>query len=273
MHPAPISGTVVALATPFAADGAVDVRALRAHVEWLVEAGVDGLMPCGTTGEGALLADDEVVTVVGAVAQAAANRATVIAHVGRPSTAVTRRLGERALEAGADALSAVVPYYYPLSREQIRAHFSALLDGLPGVPLLAYTIPSHAHNDLEPEDLGTLMQAGLAGLKDSSKSVERHRAYAEAAAGEGAVLIGSDALLAEGRAAGGTGSVTLMANLRPELVAAVHHAFEDGGDARAAQEELEAARQALGPKPGPRTVKQALSRELADYPDRVRSPL
>src|SRR5439155_20406179 len=80
---------VVALLTPFRASGEPDEPALAAHVEWLVEAGVDALMPCGTTGEGPLLEPDEVLRVVTATVQAAGGRAPVQAHVGRPSTAAT----------------------------------------------------------------------------------------------------------------------------------------------------------------------------------------
>src|SRR3954469_10470092 len=110
-----LRGGMVALTTPFAPDGTVDTRALRAHVEWLVAEGADGLMPCGTTGEGALLDDAEVLAVVGATVEAAAGAVPVVAHVGRPGTEATRRLAEGALTLGADAVSAVVPYYFPLA--------------------------------------------------------------------------------------------------------------------------------------------------------------
>src|SRR3954465_13582250 len=87
-----LRGGMVALTTPFAPDGTVDIRALRAHVEWLVAGGGDGLMPCGTTGEGALLSEGEVAVVVETAVEAAAGAIPVIAHVGRPGTEATRRL-------------------------------------------------------------------------------------------------------------------------------------------------------------------------------------
>ena len=104
------AAVIPALLTPYDADGAVDRDALRAHVGWLVDQGVDGIMPCGTTGETAFLSDDEVVDVVEAVVAGAAGRVPVIAHVGRPATRPTIDLGRRALDAGAVAVSAVVPY-------------------------------------------------------------------------------------------------------------------------------------------------------------------
>src|SRR4051812_31575684 len=90
---------VPALLTPFDRDGEVDRDALRAHVAWLIDQGVDGIMPCGTTGETALLTDDEVIAVVEAVVAGAGGRVPVVAHVGRPGTNATIALGRRALDA------------------------------------------------------------------------------------------------------------------------------------------------------------------------------
>ena len=90
-------GVIVALLTPFDDDGRLDEPALRAHVDQLVEAGVDGLMPCGTTGEGPLLSDDELATVVRATCEAAGDRLPVLAHVGRPGTRPTLELARRAV--------------------------------------------------------------------------------------------------------------------------------------------------------------------------------
>ena len=173
----PPRAIVVALLTPFDAAGAVDKVALGAHVAWLIERGVDGFMPCGTTGETALLGDDEVVEVVESVVAACAGHVPVIAHVGRPATEATIALGERALTAGATAVSAVVPYYFRLDAEQVLAHYRALVGALGGERVLAYTIPSHAGNELDPATLADLAGAGLAGLKDSTQDPERHREY------------------------------------------------------------------------------------------------
>src|SRR4051812_36186630 len=121
---------VPALLTPFRPDGSVDGDALRAHVGWLVEHGVDGLMPCGTTGETALLSDDEVIEVVEYTVAAAGGR-PVIAHVGRPGTQATIELGRRALATGAEAVSAVVPLFHPLATQQGGEDYRAGI-GAPG---------------------------------------------------------------------------------------------------------------------------------------------
>ena len=149
-----------ALLTPFDERGDVDARALADHVEFLIESGVDGIMPCGTTGETALLEADETLAVVRTVVEAAAGRVPVIAHVGRPSTTATARLIEAAIDAGAAGVSAIVPYYYKLGDREIVAHFRALLKVAGDTPLLAYTFPARTGNELSAEAFGELPPTG-----------------------------------------------------------------------------------------------------------------
>src|SRR5215210_59514 len=139
---------VVALLTPFAEDGTIDAGTLREHVAFLLDAGVDALMPCGTTGEGPLLDEDEAAAVVETAVAAADGRVPVLAHVGRTSTGATIRLARRAIGNGAAAVSAVVPYYYDLGDEQVLAHYRALVDAAGTTPALAYNIPARTGNDL-----------------------------------------------------------------------------------------------------------------------------
>src|SRR5918999_2715780 len=205
--------------TPYAADGSVDHAALRGHAEWLLEHGADGLMPCGSTGETALLSDDEVVAVVATAVAATGGRGPVIAHVGRPSTRATAELGTRALEAGADAVSAVVPYYHPLEPEQVVDHYRAVMDELGAGRVLAYSIPTHSNNVLGAAELGTLAAEGLAGFKDSTMSPEQHDAYAAAVRASGrddfALFTGSAAMLLRSMRAGGAGGVLGIAHPHP----------------------------------------------------------
>jgi 4-hydroxy-tetrahydrodipicolinate synthase len=276
----PVSITV-ALLTPFGADNRVDLEALRAHVEVLVEAGVDGLMPCGTNGEGPLLDEDEAAAVIAATIEAAGGRVRVLAHVGRPSTRATSRLAKRALADGADAVSAVVPYYYGLEPEQMLAHYRALLEAAGRKPAFAYTIPARTGNELPAEVVGTLARNGLAGLKDSTKSFEQHRAYLQATrATDGfAVLMGSDAMVLDALKAGAAGSVSALSNVRPDLLVALKEAFLDGrdDDAAALQEEIAQRREEISRGPAIAGVKQAAAAALAargiDYPTRLRAPL
>ena len=222
---------IVALLTPFEENGGLDEAALEAHVDYVVAAGVDALMPCGTTGEGPILSDAEVTQMVRATCDAAAGRVPVLAHVGRPGTGATLALARQAVEDGASAVSAVVPYYYPADGDQIRAHYAALVEGLDGTPVYGYTIPERTRNELDPGILGALIAEGLAGLKDSTKSIERHREYAAAARDAGGrfdLFMGSASLVLEAVRAGAAGAVLAVANSHPELCAGLMRACREG---------------------------------------------
>jgi 4-hydroxy-tetrahydrodipicolinate synthase len=264
---------VVALLTPFGPDGLPDRAALRAHVEYLVEERVDGLMPCGTTGEGPLLSEAEVASTVASVVEAARGRIPVLAHVGRADTSATVRLARRALADGADGVSAVVPYYYALEDAQIVAHYRALIDVAGGVPAYAYTIPARTGNELSVEAARSLARDGLAGVKDSTKSFERHREYLETGL---AVLMGSDGMVAQALAAGAAGCVSAVANVRPDLLLRLKHAMVDGRneEASAVQDEVSALRAELSQGGEPiAALKRAAAERLAGYPSTVRAPL
>lgn len=252
---------VVALLTPFRPDGEVDAGALAAHVDFLVEAGVDALMPCGTTGEGALLEDDELSLVVEETVTAAAERVPVLAHVGRPSTAATLTAARFAIEDGASGLSAVVPYYYAYSDDQIRRHYAALLHVAGGMPSYAYTIPGRTGNELSTGVVWALAAEGLTGVKDSTKSFERHREYLQCGVD---VLIGTDGMVLEAFRAGAAGCVSALANVRPDLLCALR----DGGGEEV-QAEILGLRAAL-PMQG---LKAAVAGHVAGYPTAYRAPL
>jgi dihydrodipicolinate synthase/N-acetylneuraminate lyase len=277
----PPAAIVPALLTPFDAAGAVDSEALRAHVAWLVDRGVDGIMPCGTTGETALLTDDEVVEVVEAVVAGAGGRVPVIAHVGRPGTDATIELGRRALDAGAVAVSAVVPYYHPLESDGILAHYRAVMDALGAERVVAYCIPSHGVNALHPAGLETLAREGLAGFKDSTMSGEDHDAYAAAVRASGRddflLLVGLGALLVRSLRAGSAGGVLGISNVHPELCLRVRDAVRAGRDeeADALQAELAAAEEALMAFPDLKraTAERLRSEAGIDYGPLMRAPL
>jgi len=275
------AAVIPALLTPYDADGAVDRDALRAHVGWLVDQGVDGIMPCGTTGETALLSDDEVVEVVEAVVAGAAGRVPVIAHVGRPATRPTIDLGRRALDAGAIAVSAVVPYYHVLEPDMVLGHYRALMDAFGPDRTLAYCIPSHSNNVLDPDGLATLAREGLAGFKDSTMSAEQHDAYVaalrETDRDDFALLVGLGALFLRSLRAGSAGAVLGIANLRPELAVGLRDAFRAGRDdeAEALQVELAEAEAAAMAFPDlKRAVAERLRAEAGiEYGPHMRAPL
>jgi 4-hydroxy-tetrahydrodipicolinate synthase len=267
-----------ALLTPFDERGEVDPAALAAHVEFLVEAGVHGIIPCGTTGETALLEPDETLAVVRAVVEAAAGRVPVVGHVGRPATTATVRLIEAAIAAGAAGVSAIVPYYYALGDREIVTHFRALLRAAGDVPLFAYTFPARTGNELSAEAFRTLVDDGLAGLKDSTSDVDVHAGYL-AAAPDAQVFVGSPSYLLGSLRGGSRGGVAALANLRPELILALAEAWRDGRDdeAERLQEEIRAAERELAQEPPLVALKRGVSELMAErgerYPSALRSPL
>lgn len=245
-----------ALLTPLAADGGVEADALRAHCRWLVENGIDGVLVAGTTGEGPLLDDDDVLRAVSAVAE----ETRVMAQVGRPSTTATVALARRALEAGADEISVVVPYYYELGDDQLLAHYEVV------APALAYVIPARTVNDVSASLLDRLADAGVVGVKDSTKSLARHEQYLEVARHRPGfrVYMGSDGLAADALERGATGLISAVANLRPDLVVALR----DG--VREAQDEVLAVRAEAGGLAG---LKRLVAERIPGYPAAVRAPL
>jgi dihydrodipicolinate synthase/N-acetylneuraminate lyase len=241
---------LVALLTPFTPQGDIDTEALQAHVGNLRAAGVDGFFVGGTTGEGPLLDDDEVLQITHTVLRAVANGAVVITQVGRPSTRATLRLLDKALDAGAHGATAVTPYYYELDASRLEAHYCELIRASTGRPLYAYAIPRRAGNDLLPDVTRRLANAGLAGIKDSTRSLERHSEYLKIAsdvASQFEVYMGTDGLALEALRLGSTGIVSAIANLNPELFVNLQKAVLEGrsDDAISCQDEINQLRTSL----------------------------
>jgi 4-hydroxy-tetrahydrodipicolinate synthase len=260
-----------ALTTPFRADGSLDLEALRAHVELLVDDGVDGIVPAGTTGEGPLLEEAEVATVVATTVRTAAGRVEVIAHVGRASTPATLRLARAAAGAGADAVMAVTPWYFPHGPGALLAHYRALLAELDPTPVFAYTFPDRSGNELPAEVVDTLAGEGLAGLKDSTGSSERHAEYLDVARRHDGlrVCVGAERLTLESVRGGGAGAISALANARADAQRRV--ADERSPEAQA---EVDRVRAAMAGIP---EVKRAVAERLAErgvsYPVATRAPL
>jgi 4-hydroxy-tetrahydrodipicolinate synthase len=219
-----------------------------------------------------------VLEVVETVVEAAAGRAKVVAHVGRPSTRATQRLIERAAAAGADGVAAILPYYYKLEDAQLVAHFRALIETAGDTPLFAYQFPARTGNDLSPAALTAMAEHGLAGLKDSTGDPERHAEYLAAAPGI-EIFVGSPTLLLGSLRGGSRGSVAALSNLCPDKIVALVRAFREGRDdeAERLQEELAALEREMTVGPALVALKSAVAETMARrgtrYPAAPRSPL
>jgi len=146
-----LRGALTALVTPFDEQGRIDVPALERLVRWQVDAGIDGLVPCGTTGEGATLRPEEHAQVIETVVRVAAGRVPVIAGCGTNDTRTTIDGARRAAAAGAQALLVVTPYYNKPNRSGMIAHFAAVAEAVP-LPVIAYNVPGRTGQNV-PEDM------------------------------------------------------------------------------------------------------------------------
>ena len=259
----------VALLTPFTAAGDVALDAVAMHTEFLLAHGITALMPAGTTGEGVLLDPAEVVDLVATVTRVAKGRARVLAHIGRASTRDTVALAARVVEGGVAAVSAVEPYYYRYSDVEIEAHYRSLLRSVT-VPVYAYTIPERTGNTLSNAVVRTLAAEGLRGVKDSTKSIERHREYLRTGV---EVLMGSDALVREAFGLGAAGAISAIANIEPRLLLDLAASFASpaGADDQArlttVRERTKRGGSAIA------AMKAELAGHLPGYPTRMRAPL
>src|SRR6266481_3884657 len=150
------SGALSAIITPFR-DGAVDEKALRELIEWQIQSGVDGLVPCGSTGESATLSHAEHEQVIGVTVQQARKRVPVIAGTGSNSTAEAIRLTTFARQAGADGALLISPYYNRPTQEGIFKHYKTIAESV-SLPLLAYNIPGRTGSNILPETIARMAE-------------------------------------------------------------------------------------------------------------------
>ncbi len=208
------TGALTALVTPFRA-GEVDARALGALVEAQIAAGINGLVPCGSTGEAATLTHEEHVAVVREVVRAARGRVPVIAGTGSNSTAEAIRLTRGAEEAGADAALLISPYYNKPTQEGIYHHYAAVAEAT-RLPLIVYNIPGRTASNITPETMGRLSRIpNVVGVKEASGSLAQVIDVIAAAGPDFAVYAGDDVLTLPIMAVGGRGVISVTGNVAP----------------------------------------------------------
>jgi 4-hydroxy-tetrahydrodipicolinate synthase len=212
----PFKGSITALITPFK-DGKVDARAFQKLVEWQIDQGTHGLVPCGTTGESSTLTHDEHRRVVELCIEASAGRVPVIAGTGSNSTAEAVELTRHAESAGADGVLVVTPYYNKPTQEGLYLHFKAIND-CADVPILMYNIPSRSVIDMSVETMARLFKLkNIVGLKDATANMARASQQRAALGTDFIQLSGEDATALGFMAHGGQGCVSVTANVAPAL--------------------------------------------------------
>jgi 4-hydroxy-tetrahydrodipicolinate synthase len=209
-------GTLAALVTPFR-DGRLDLPALERLVRGLLDGGVDGFVPCGTTGESPTLTAEEQVAVVRTVVQAVGGRVPVIAGAGTNCTAKTVEHARAALAAGADAVMLVSPYYNRPTQEGLYRHFSHCARQI-SAPIMLYNIPGRTAVEMTVDTIARLRgeHANIAAVKHATGSLDG--AGALAMSSDITILSGDDPLTLPLMSIGATGVVSVLANLVPQDV-------------------------------------------------------
>lgn len=267
-------GSIPALVTPFR-DEAFDEALFRDFVEWQINEGSHGLVPCGTTGESATLTSSEQGRVISVCVDQADRRVPVIAGCGSNSTRVVIGLMKAAEDAGADAALVVLPYYNRPSQEGIYAHFAALADAS-RLPIVLYNVPGRTVTDIQPETLGRIAALGnVVGIKDASGDLSRVTAHRRLCGENFCQLSGNDDLSLGFLAMGGVGTISVTANVAPRLFAEFHDAYLSGDRTRALEiaDRLYPLHKALFSDASPGPAKYALSRIRPDFPLELRLPM
>ena len=233
-------GIFTPIITPIKDDESPDLDSVVRLVEFQLSHGVHGFWAMGTSGEFASFDEHEREAVISAVVRAVDGQVPVIANASDASTRMTIRHGLRAMAAGADAVAATPPYYYPHSQDEVLAHFNAIRAAV-DAPLFLYNIPQTVRVRIEQETAQRLVRDGAAqGIKDSQNDLEWFRELAQfgrAESQEFALFAGTRHLIDAAILAGGHGAIPNVANLMPDVCVRVFHAAWNGDFRQAAEAE------------------------------------
>jgi 4-hydroxy-tetrahydrodipicolinate synthase len=253
-------GTYTALITPFR-DGAVDEPALRNLIREQIAAGVDGIVPCGSTGESATMNHAEHQRVIAISVEEAAGKVKVIAGTGSNNTAEAISLTTYAKKAGADAALLISPYYNKPTQEGHVAHYRAIADAS-GLPLFVYNIPGRTGVNILPETIAKMAEHPMiVGVKEASGSLDQISRVIQLTEGRMTVLSGDDSLTLPLIAVGGHGVIAVVSNILPGKTVAMVRAARAGDfeTARKLHYELLPILQVLFTETNPIPVKAAMA--------------
>jgi 4-hydroxy-tetrahydrodipicolinate synthase len=268
------TGLHVALATPFADDGALDLPGFRRLVRYVVAGGVETLIPLGSTGEAATLDDDERDAVIRACLEESDGRPVVVG-AGSNSTAQAAALAARAARLGAHGLLVVTPYYNKPVTAGLVAHFRAVAQAAPGLPIAVYNVPGRTGLNLTPDALAQLWALpGVVAVKESSGNLGQIGEMCAALPPGKRLLAGDDNLALASIAVGASGVVSVLANVAPRETRALVDAARAGklAEAQALQRRLLPLMGALFVESNPIPLKAALA-QLGLCGDALRLPL
>ncbi|MDC0421539.1 4-hydroxy-tetrahydrodipicolinate synthase, partial [Hellea sp.] len=254
--------------------GVVDETAFQDFIEWQIESGTHGLVPCGTTGESATLSDMEHKRVIELCVEAANGRVPVIAGAGSNETSVSIEYTNKAKSVGADAVLVVTPYYNRPSQEGIFQHFKAISDSV-DIPIIVYNIPARSVVDITNDTMGRLATLdNVVGCKDATGEISRVAAIYERC-GKGFIQLSGDDPSSLGHTAhGGKGCISVGSNVAPKAYAQFHELMWNNkfDEAMVLNRLLHRLHQDLFVDPSPAPAKYALNLLGKMNPD-VRLPI
>jgi 4-hydroxy-tetrahydrodipicolinate synthase len=225
-------GSIVALITPFS-NGAINEDAFQSFVDWQINEGTNGLVPCGTTGESPTLSHAEQHRVTELCIEVTAGRVPVLAGAGSNSTSEAVDLAKHAEAAGADGVLVVSPYYNKPTQAGLYAHYKAINDAV-GIPIIVYNIPGRSVINVTLDTMKRLAELpNIAGVKDATSDLALPMHYKHEIGPDFCQLSGEDATAIPYLAAGGHGCISVTANIAPAMCAAQHAAWAAGDVAKA----------------------------------------
>jgi 4-hydroxy-tetrahydrodipicolinate synthase len=225
-------GALTALVTPMQ-HGRIDEQGLVDLIEFQIESGIHGIVPCGTTGESATLSFEEHKRVIELTVKVVNGRVPVIAGTGANSTLEAIELTESAKKSGADAVLSVVPYYNKPSQEGVYQHFKAILDAV-DIPMILYNVPGRTVTNMLPTTVARLaVLPKVIGIKEASGSLQQISEVIQLCPSDFIILSGDDFTAMPTIMIGGKGVISVVSNLEPAKTAAMIEAALDGDVARA----------------------------------------
>ena len=211
-------GTYTAIVTPFVPDGGIDEESLRKLVDFQVDGGVEGIVPCGTTGESATMSLEEQKKVVRTVLEQVEGRVLVLAGAGGNSTSQVTAIAREMESLGVDGILSVVPYYNKPTQEGMFQHFTRVADAV-SIPIVLYNVPSRTGSNMLPETALRLAEhENVTGIKEASGNLPQVMEIIKGAPEQFRVLSGEDNLTFPLLGLGGDGVISVVANEVPMMM-------------------------------------------------------
>lgn len=254
-------GTITALITPFK-DGTIDEEAYRAHIEWQIEQGVNGLVPCGTTGESATMSHAEHEAAIHICVDQVKGRVPVIAGAGSNNTTEAVSLTKHAKSVGADAVLLISPYYNKPTQEGIFQHFKAINDEV-AIPMFVYNVPGRTGSNILPSTQARMARelGHVIGCKEATANLVQISDIIEQCPEDFILLSGDDFTVVPTYSIGGKGVISVVSNVLPNTMSRLTAACERGdyAEARKLHYELEPLNRAMFMESNPIPCKTALA--------------